>query len=145
MKISPLIAGITLACALLAGVEVALAAQPAPKAQPAEPAQPATKAQAPTAAQPVTKPHPAAAAPTQREITYDDLSNQIGKRVIVHTKLGTVRSGILTKVSKSSIDVTLDSGAELSIPADGIRSLSVPVSPPDPLFPTAGEPSAKTK
>ena len=142
---SPLVASIALACALSAGFDVALAVQPAPKAQAADPAHPATKAQAPTAAQPATKPHPAAAAPAQREITYDDLSNQIGKRVIVHTKLGTVRSGTLTKVSKTSIDVKLDSGAELSIPADGIRSLSVPVGPPDPLIPTAGEPSAKTK
>ena len=103
------------------------------------------KVQAPTVAQPATKPHPVAAAPAQREITYDDLSNQLGKRITVHTKLGTVRSGTLVKVTKSLIDVKLDNGAELSIPADGIRSLSIPAGPPDPLFPTAGEPSAKTK
>ena len=144
MKRSPLIATNALACALSAGFEDASAAQPATSPQAATPAQAAAKPQAPTAAQPGTKPHPAAAA-AQREITYDDLSNQLGKRVIVHTKLGTVRSGILTKVSKTSIDVKLDAGADLSIPADSIRSLSVPVGPPDPLFPTAGEPSAKTK
>jgi hypothetical protein len=126
MKMSPLIASIALACALSAAFEVALAAQPVPKAQPA------------------TKPHPAAA-PAQREITYDDLSNELNKRITVHTKLNTVRSGILTKVSKTSLDLKLDNGAELTIPADGIRSLSVPVAPLDPLFPTAGEPSAKTK
>jgi len=133
MKMSPLIAIATLVCALSAGVEAGFAAQPA------------AKPQAPTAAPPATKPHAPAAAPAQREITYDDLSNQLGKRITVHTKLGTVRSGTLTKVSKSLIDVKLDNGAELSIPADGIRSMSVPVSPPEPLVPTAGEPSAKTK
>ena len=109
-------------------------------------AQPAAKPQAaakPTA-QPATKLHPAPA-PAQREITYDDLSNQLGKRITVHTKLGTVRSGTLVRMTKTFIDVKLDNGAELSIPADGIRSLSVPVVPPDPLQPNAGEPSAKTK
>ena len=133
MKISRLLASIALACALPASFSVCLAAQPAAKA-------PAAAA----AAQPAAKPHPAAAL-AQREITYDDLSKELNKRITVHTKLGTVRSGILLKVSKTSIDMKLDSGAELSIPADGIRSLSVPVGPPDPLFPTAGEPSAKTK
>ena len=132
MKMSPWIASIALAFALSAGFEFALAAQPA------------AKAQAPAAAKPTTKPHPAPT-PAQREITYDDLSAQLNKRITVHTKLGTVRSGILLKVSKTSIDLKLDSGAELAIPADGIRSLSVPVGPPDPLFPNAGEPSAKTK
>ena len=131
----PLIAIVTLVCALSTGAEVALAAQPAARTQTA-PAQPATKL-------PATKLHPAA--PAQRPITYDELSTQLNSRVTVHTKLGTVRSGVLLKVSKTSIDLKLDSGAELSIPADGIRSLSVPVGPPDPLFPTAGEPSAKTK
>jgi hypothetical protein len=132
MKMSPLVASIALALVLSASLDVGLAAQPA------------TKPQAQTAAQPATR-HPAAAAPAQREITYDDLSNQIGKRVTVYTKLGTVRSGTLIKVSKSLIDLKLDNGAELSIPSDGIRSLSIPVGAPDPLFPTAGEPSAKTK
>jgi len=121
MKLSRLVAGIALACALPAGLDVCLAAQPAAKAR------------------------AATAAPAQREISYDDLGTELGKRITVHTKLGTIRSGTLTKVSTSSIDVMLDNGAELSIPADGIRSLSVPVGPPDPLFPTAGEPSAKTK
>ena len=133
-------------CALSIGMAVASAAEPAAKPQVAAPAQAATKPAAaqPAATQPTTKLHPAAA-PAQREITYDDLSNQLGKRVIVHTKLGTVRSGTLVKVSRSLIDVKLDNGAELSIPADGIRSLSIPVGPSDPLSPTAGEPSAKTK
>jgi sRNA-binding protein len=133
MKASSLFAGIALACALAASLDVALAAQPAAKPHAAA-----------TPAQPATKPHPAAA-PAQREITYADLSQQVGKRITVHTKLSTVRSGTLMKVSQTSIDLKLDNGAELTIPADGIRSLSVPVAPPDPLFPTAGEPSAKTK
>jgi hypothetical protein len=133
MKASPLFASIALACALAASFDIALAAQPAAKPHPAA-----------APAQPATKPHPVAA-PAQREIAYADLSQQLGKRITVHTKLNTVRSGTLTKHSQTSIDVKLDNGAELTIPADGIRSLSVPVTPPDPLLPTAGGPSAKTK
>jgi hypothetical protein len=128
MKISS-IASIALACTLATHISAGSAATPATKAQPA--AAPA-------------KPH-SAPAPAQREIAYEDLSKELGKRITVHTKLNTVRSGTLTKVSKTSLDMKLDNGAELTIPADGIRSLSVPVPPPDPLFPTAGEPSAKTK
>jgi hypothetical protein len=133
MKISPLSASLPLACALLVSLSNCLA-QPAAKAHPATPT-----------AQPPAKPHAAPAAPAQREISYEDLGKELGKRITVHTKLNTVRSGTLTKVSKTSLDMKLDNGAELTIPADSIRSLSVPVPPPDPLSPTAGEPSAKTK
>jgi hypothetical protein len=131
MKMSHLAASFTLASVLLVSLGNCLAAQPAAKPHPAT-----------TPAQPAAKPH---AAPAQREIAYADLGKEQGKRITVHTKLGTVRSGTLTKYSQTSIDVKLDNGAELTIPADGIRSLSVPVPPADPLFPTAGEPSAKTK
>jgi hypothetical protein len=134
MKTSPLFAGIALACALAASFDVALAAQPVAKPHPAT-----------TPTQPAAKPHTAPAAPAQREIAYEDLSKELGKRITVHTKLKTVRVGTLTKVSKTSLDMKLDNGAELTLPAESIRSLSVPVPPPDPLFPTPGEPSAKTK
>ena len=122
-------ASLALACTLAANIDAGSAASPATKTHPA--AAPA-------------KPH-SAPVPAQREIAYADLGKEIGKRITVHTKLSTVRSGTLTKVSQTSLDLRLDNGAELTIPADSIRSLSVPVPPPEPLFPTTGEPSAKTK
>jgi hypothetical protein len=94
------------------------------------------------AAQPAAKPHPAAQ-PAQRQITYADLEKQLGKRIIVRTTLGTTRSGVLTKYTSTLIDMKLDGGADLTIPANTISSLNVPVLPPDPLFPTAGDSSAK--
>jgi hypothetical protein len=94
------------------------------------------------AASAAAKPH-AAAQLAQREITYADLEKRVGKRIIVRTTLGTTRSGVLTKYTSTLVDMKLDGGADLTIPANTIRSLNVPVLPPDPLFPTAGDSSAK--
>ncbi len=88
------------------------------------------------------KPH-ATAEPQQREITYADLETQVGKRIIVHTTLGTVRSGVLIKYTKTEFEIRLDEGMELTIPAGTIRSLSIPVQQPDPALPTTGDSSAK--
>jgi hypothetical protein len=82
-----------------------------------------------------------AAEPAQREIAYADLETQVGKRITVHTRLGTVRSGLLTKFTRAEIDMKLDEGTELTIPANSIRSLSVPASSPVPSTP--GDDSAK--
>jgi hypothetical protein len=90
------------------------------------------------------KPH-AASTVTLQEVPYVDLGKYIGKAVTVRTTLGTVRSGTLLKFTNTAIDLKLDSGAELTIPADTIQRAGVPVPPADPLFPTAGEPSAKKK
>ena len=79
------------------------------------------------------KPH---AAEAQQEVAYADLGKYLGKRVIVHTKLNTTRDGVLTRHSNSEIDLKLPTGAELSIPADTIRRVTVPIAPPDPLFQT---------
>jgi hypothetical protein len=116
MKIAVLLASIALACTLSASLDDAAAASPAAKAR-------------------------VAAEPLQREITYADLETQVGKRIIVHTMLGTVRSGVLVKYSKTEIDMKLDEGTDLTVPAYSIRSLSIPVPPPDPS--TAGDSSAK--
>ncbi len=85
----------------------------------------------------------ATAEPPQREITYADLETQVGKRIIVHTTLGTVRSGILIKYTKSQFEIRLDEGTDLPIPASTIRSLGIPVQQPDPALPTTGDGCAK--
>jgi hypothetical protein len=75
------------------------------------------------------------AAPEQgQEVAYDDLTKYIGKRLIVHTKLNTTRSGTLLRHTASEIDLKLDTGAELSITHDTIKRVVVPVPAPDPLF-----------
>jgi hypothetical protein len=83
-------------------------------------------------AQPAAKPH--AAAEAQQEVAVEDLGKYIGKRVIVHTKLNTTRSGVLTRRSKTEADLKLDSGADLSIPLDSIQRVTVPSAPADPAL-----------
>jgi len=116
MKNAVSIAGALLICALSAGPGYALAASPPAKAR-------------------------VAPEPQQREITYADLETQVGKRITVHTTLGTVRSGVLVRYTKTEFDMKLDEGIDLTVPANSIRSLSIPVPPPEP--PTAGDSSAK--
>jgi hypothetical protein len=76
---------------------------------------------------------PAAAAPEpQKEITYDELAQYKGQRVIVHSKIGTTRSGKLTKYSSTQIDIESDgTGATFTFLRDAIKSLAVPVAPPE--------------
>ncbi len=104
----------------------------------------ATSFAAAPASAPAAKPH-AAPSVTLQEVAYADLGKYIGKAVTVGTTLGTLRSGTLMKFTNTAIGLKLDSGAELTIPADTIQKAGVPVSPADPLFPTTGEPSAKKK
>ncbi len=83
------------------------------------------------------------AAVQQQEVAYSDLGKYLGKRIIVRSTLDTVRSGILAKYSATSIDLTLDGGAQLSMPASTIRSIGIPILPADPLFPATSDGSAK--
>ena len=101
-----------------------------------------TSAFAAEAAPPTAKPR-AAVEPAQREIAYAELDKQIGKRIIVHTKLGTVRGGVLTKYRDTMIEMTLDGGADLTVPANTIRSVSIPALAPDPQTTSTGDGSAK--
>jgi hypothetical protein len=120
MKNILLLCGLALACTM------ACAATPAGK-QPAQPA---------------AKPH---AAEAQQEVALDDLGKYIGKRVFVHTKFNTTRSGVLTRRSKTEADLKLDSGADLTIPLESIKRVTVPIAPPDPLFqkqPESAKPDA---
>ena len=116
MKIYAILASMVLGCVLTAGITAA----------------------------PATKPH-VTSSPALQEVAYADLGKYIGKAVTVRTTLGTLRSGTLMKFTNTAIGLKLDSGAELTIPADTIQTAGVPVSPADPLFPTTGEPSAKKK
>jgi hypothetical protein len=96
------------------------------------------------AAAPTPKPH-TVAPPAQQDVAYADLGKYLGKNITVRTTLGTVRSGILTKYTNTAIELKLEGGAELTMPAENVRSISLPVSPPDPLFRNAGDGSAKKK
>jgi len=122
MKPYTLFAGIALACTICSGAQ---AAGTAPAAKP-------------RVTEPAPKPH-AAAEPAQREVAYADLGKEIGKRVIVHTKFNTTRSGVLVRHSASQIDLKLDSGAELSVPVESIKHVGVAIAPPDPLVPKAAD------
>ncbi len=84
-----------------------------------------------------------AAQPPQLDVAYADLGKYLGKRINVRSTMDTTRSGILTKFSATSINIKLDGDAELTMPAETIRSASVPIPPPEPLFPVTGDSSAK--
>ena len=84
---------------------------------------------APAAAKPK-----ASAEPATQAVEYADLGKYIGKRIIVHSKLNTTRAGVLTRVTASEIDVKLDSGADLTMPSNSIKSIGAPIGAPDPLF-----------
>jgi hypothetical protein len=93
---------------------VAFAAAPAPAKTPAK--APAKTVQPPRE--------------VERDIPYAELGRFVGKRIIVHSALGTVRSGTLTHYTQSQIDIGLDgNGAQLSFARDAIKSVGVPIAP----------------
>jgi hypothetical protein len=68
--------------------------------------------------------------PVEREVSYADLGGYLNKRIIVHSNLGTVRSGTLTHYTQAQIDIALDgNGAQLSFTRDTIKSVTVPIAP----------------
>jgi len=91
-------------------------------------------------AQPAAKPR--ASSEQGQEVAYADIGKYIGKRIIVHTKLNTTRSGVLLRQSATEIDLKLDGGAELTVTADSIKHMVVPVAPPDPLLKPVDKPAA---
>jgi hypothetical protein len=98
-------------------------------AAPAAHVAPAAKAQ---------KTAPAAAPKEQlQEVTYEDLGKYLNQHIVVRTTLHTERRGTLVKYSGTAIDLKLDTGATLGLPRETIKSLGVPVAPPDPLFPAS--------
>jgi hypothetical protein len=66
----------------------------------------------------------------EREIPYPELGHFINQRVIVHSNLGTVRSGKLTHYSQTQIGIDLDgSGVQFTFERDSIKSVGVPIAP----------------
>jgi len=78
---------------------------------------------------------PAAPKEQLQEVSYEDLGKYINQRIVVRTTLRTERRGTLVKYSGTAIDLKLDTGATLGLPRETIKSMGVPVAPPDPLFP----------
>ena len=103
--------------------------------------QPAAKSNA--TAKDTAKAHTAAAVAAEQTVAYDDLGKSIGSRIIVHTKLGTTRTGELIKWMPTSMDIRLDGGAEFTIPAQTVRSVSIQAEPPEPTPAKPGDSSAK--
>src|SRR5689334_22786116 len=94
----------------------------------AAPAKPAPPTKAPTKAAEPPKPQ-------LQEVSYEDLRKYLNQRIVVRTTLRTERAGTLLKYSGSAIELKLDAGATLGLPRDTIKSIGVPIAPPDPLFP----------
>ncbi|MEP6485451.1 MAG: hypothetical protein ABJB01_13460 [Rudaea sp.] len=77
---------------------------------------------------------------TERTISYEELGNFKGQRVIIHSATGTTRAGKLTKYSQTQIDIALDgSEAQFTFLRDAIKSIGVPLAPQE----TQGDGSAK--
>ena len=82
---------------------------------------------------------PAAQEP-ERDIPYEEVGKFKGQRIIVHSTIGTTRSGILTKYSGTQIDIALDgNGLQFTFLRDGIKSIGIPITPE----PAPGDDSAK--
>jgi hypothetical protein len=82
---------------------------------------------------------PAAQEP-EREIPYEELDKFKGQRIIVHSTIGTTRSGTLTRYSGTQIDIALDgNGLQFTFLRDGIKSIGIPITPE----PAPGDDSAK--
>ena len=94
----------------------------------AAPAKHAAPAKAPAKAEEPPKPQ-------LQTVSYEDLKKYLNQRIVVRTTLHTERAGTLVKYSGSAIDIKLDTGATLGLPRDTIKTIGVPIAPPDPLFP----------
>ena len=82
---------------------------------------------------------PAAQEP-ERDIPYEEVAKFKGQRIIVHSTIGTTRSGTLTKYSGTQIDIALDgSGLQFTFLRDAIKSIGIPITPD----PALGDDSAK--
>ena len=90
------------------------------------------------------KAKPAAAAPVENTVAYDELHLFIGKRVIVHTTFKTTRTGVLTQVSNTQLTLGIDAAGgttELTMPKNTIVSVALVAAAPP--APQPGTPSAK--
>jgi hypothetical protein len=82
---------------------------------------------------------PAAQEP-ERDIPYEEVAKFKGQRIIVHSTIGTTRSGTLTKYSGTQIDIALDgNGLQFTFLREAIKSIGIPITPD----PAPGDDSAK--
>jgi hypothetical protein len=82
---------------------------------------------------------PAVKQEPETTVSYDDLAKYKNQRVIIHTTINTMRTGILTKYSGTQIEVNVEpSGAQFTFLRNGIKSIGIPVAPePKPEDPSA--------
>ena len=66
-------------------------------------------------------------------MSYEELAKYLNKQIVVRTTLHTERRGTLVKYSGTAIDLKLDTGAVLGLPRETLKTIGVPVAPPDPL------------
>jgi len=106
----------------------------------------AAQAAAP-AAKPPAKVEPAPKVETRvvEPVNYEQLTDKVGREIVVITNLGTKRRGTLQRITKSAIIIKLDEksgGIDLDLPRDSVRKVEL-VSEPMPTV--IGEDSAKKK
>jgi hypothetical protein len=85
----------------------------------------------PAKSKPVAK--PVAPAPTTQKVTYPELQNHIGADVIIHTTMGTLRSGKLSKFTNSAIVVHMPNssgGYDLEITFNTVKDAAIVIPPP---------------
>ncbi|HUD43344.1 MAG TPA: hypothetical protein VMR06_15230 [Dokdonella sp.] len=82
-------------------------------------------------------PAPAAA------VEYTTLEDHVGDTVVIQTTLNTTRSGILRKYTSVVLTIELDSGIELSVPRETIRSISLAAPGRSQNTPAAGDAGAQ--
>lgn len=82
-------------------------------------------------------PAPAAA------VEYSTLEDHVGDTVVIQTTLNTTRSGILRKYTSVVLTIELDSGIELTVPRETIRSISLAAPGRSQNTPAAGDTGAQ--
>jgi len=76
-------------------------------------------------------------------VEYASLEDHIGDTVVIQTTLNTTRSGILRKYTSVVLTIELESGIELTVPRETIRSISLAASGRSQNTPAAGETGAQ--
>ena len=61
-------------------------------------------------------------------VSYDQLGSRVGQEIVVRTTLGSRRTGILVRYTRTALRLKLDSrdgGVELDIPSSSVRDIEV--------------------
>jgi hypothetical protein len=106
----------------------------------------AAQAVTPVAKAPVkAEPAPKVETRVVEPVNYEQLTDKVGREIVVITTLGTKRRGILQRITKAAIIIKLDEksgGIDLDLPRDSVRKVEL-VSESMPA--TLGDDSAKKK